>query len=83
MKIRGAAIRRAPGKYGSLTSRSTTRARPRSRSRWSPQTSHSDDHIATGDTPVAIYPMSGGHEGAGVVESVGQRTPNENVSGRD
>jgi NDMA-dependent alcohol dehydrogenase len=35
---------------------------------------HSDDHLATGDIPVAVYPMVGGHEGAGVVESVGPNT---------
>ncbi|MFE5708982.1 NDMA-dependent alcohol dehydrogenase [Rhodococcus koreensis] len=35
---------------------------------------HSDDHIATGDLPVATYPMCGGHEGAGVVEAVGPNT---------
>jgi NDMA-dependent alcohol dehydrogenase len=28
---------------------------------------HSDDHIATGDLPVPMYPFAGGHEGAGVV----------------
>lgn len=32
---------------------------------------HSDDHIATGDLPVRTMPMAGGHEGSGVVESVG------------
>lgn len=31
---------------------------------------HSDDHIRTGDLPVAL-PCVGGHEGAGVVEEVG------------
>ncbi|MGH9103937.1 MAG: NDMA-dependent alcohol dehydrogenase [Acidimicrobiales bacterium] len=36
---------------------------------------HSDDHIATGDIPVAVYPWCGGHEGAGVVEQVGPGTP--------
>ncbi len=36
---------------------------------------HSDDHIATGDIPVAKYPFCGGHEGAGVVEQVGPGTP--------
>lgn len=36
---------------------------------------HSDDHMATGDLPVAVYPVCGGHEGAGVVESVGPNTP--------
>jgi S-(hydroxymethyl)glutathione dehydrogenase/alcohol dehydrogenase len=35
---------------------------------------HSDDHMATGDMPVATYPMCGGHEGAGIVESVGPNT---------
>ncbi len=36
---------------------------------------HSDDHVATGDMPVGTYPLCGGHEGAGVVESVGPNTP--------
>ena len=35
---------------------------------------HSDDHLATGDIPVAHYPMAGGHEGAGVVTGVGPNT---------
>ena len=35
---------------------------------------HSDDHVATGDIPVAHYPMAGGHEGAGVVTAVGPNT---------
>jgi NDMA-dependent alcohol dehydrogenase len=32
---------------------------------------HSDDHIATGDLPVPVFPFCGGHEGAGVVVEVG------------
>ncbi|SEO86624.1 NDMA-dependent alcohol dehydrogenase [Trujillonella endophytica] len=32
---------------------------------------HSDDHICTGDMPVEVYPVIGGHEGAGVVQRVG------------
>jgi NDMA-dependent alcohol dehydrogenase len=32
---------------------------------------HSDDHVATGDLPVAIYPHAGGHEGAGIVSKAG------------
>lgn len=32
---------------------------------------HSDDHLRTGDIPVR-YPIVGGHEGAGVVEAVGE-----------
>ncbi len=31
---------------------------------------HSDDHLRTGDIPVR-YPIVGGHEGAGIVEQVG------------
>ena len=36
---------------------------------------HSDDHVATGDIPVGIYPFAGGHEGSGIVEQVGPDTP--------
>ena len=36
---------------------------------------HSDDHVCTGDIPVAVYPFAGGHEGAGIVEKVGPSTP--------
>jgi len=32
---------------------------------------HSDDHLATGDMPMATLPFAGGHEGAGVVVEVG------------
>ncbi len=32
---------------------------------------HSDDHLATGDMQAHMYPMAGGHEGAGIVEEVG------------
>lgn len=32
---------------------------------------HSDEHLVTGATPVASYPVVGGHEGAGVVTKVG------------
>lgn len=35
---------------------------------------HSDDHMATGDLPVAVYPVCGGHEGAGIVDAVGPNT---------
>ena len=36
---------------------------------------HSDDHISTGDIPMGIYPVAGGHEGAGVVAAIGPNTP--------
>ena len=32
---------------------------------------HSDEHLVTGSTPVAFYPVLGGHEGSGVVTKVG------------
>jgi NDMA-dependent alcohol dehydrogenase len=32
---------------------------------------HTDDHLATGDMPMATMPFAGGHEGAGVVVDVG------------
>jgi S-(hydroxymethyl)glutathione dehydrogenase/alcohol dehydrogenase len=35
---------------------------------------HSDDHVATGDMPFGVYPVCGGHEGAGVVTAVGPGT---------
>ncbi|MBA3605520.1 MAG: NDMA-dependent alcohol dehydrogenase [Actinomycetota bacterium] len=40
---------------------------------------HSDDHLATGDIPVGVYPFAGGHEGAGIVEQVGPNTPGYEV----
>jgi NDMA-dependent alcohol dehydrogenase len=36
---------------------------------------HSDDHNATGDVPVGVYPYAGGHEGSGVITAVGPDTP--------
>ena len=35
---------------------------------------HSDDHLSTGDMPFGIYPLCGGHEGAGIVEKIGPNT---------
>ena len=32
---------------------------------------HSDDYVATGDIPVPVFLICGGHEGAGVVQEVG------------
>ncbi|RBY96960.1 alcohol dehydrogenase [Blastococcus sp. TF02-8] len=32
---------------------------------------HSDEHLVTGGTPVASYPVIGGHEGSGIVTKVG------------
>ncbi|NMO88251.1 NDMA-dependent alcohol dehydrogenase [Actinomycetospora sp. TBRC 11914] len=68
MRTRGAVVREAPGKYevvdidlddprpGELQVRVMAAG-----------LCHSDDHIATRDLPVAVYPFAGGHEGAGIV----------------
>lgn len=40
---------------------------------------HSDDHFATGDQRPGTLPIVGGHEGAGIVESVGAGTPGFSV----
>jgi S-(hydroxymethyl)glutathione dehydrogenase/alcohol dehydrogenase len=43
---------------------------------------HSDDHLATGDMQAHMYPMAGGHEGAGIVEEVGPDTDGWKVGDR-
>src|SRR4051794_22916576 len=37
---------------------------------------HSDEHLVTGSTPVASFPVIGGHEGSGVVTKVGPGVAN-------
>jgi S-(hydroxymethyl)glutathione dehydrogenase/alcohol dehydrogenase len=37
---------------------------------------HSDEHLVTGGTPVASFPVIGGHEGSGVVTKVGPGVAN-------
>ena len=36
---------------------------------------HSDDHLASGDSPAPVLPVAGGHEGAAEVIAVGPNTP--------
>jgi S-(hydroxymethyl)glutathione dehydrogenase/alcohol dehydrogenase len=76
MQTRGAVLREAPGKYEVVDLELDD---PRSGEIQVRMTAaglcHSDDHIATGDIPAGIYPMAGGHEGAGVVTAVGPNTP--------
>jgi S-(hydroxymethyl)glutathione dehydrogenase/alcohol dehydrogenase len=72
LRVRGSVIRRTPGEFepvdleldepreGDVLVRMAASG-----------LCHSDDHIAKGDMPVAIYPLCGGHEGSGVVVQVG------------
>jgi S-(hydroxymethyl)glutathione dehydrogenase/alcohol dehydrogenase len=75
MKSRGAVIRQSPGSYeiADLEVEDPRQGEIRVRMVAS-GLCHSDDHIATGDMPVLTYPMCGGHEGGGIVESVGPHT---------
>lgn len=75
MKTRGAIIREAPGTYEVVDMELDA---PRQGELLVKMAAsglcHSDDHIATGDIPVGMYPFCGGHEGSGVVEQVGPAT---------
>ena len=75
MKTRGAIIRQTPGTYEVVDLVVDEPRRNEVRVRMvAAGLCHSDDHTATGDLPV-VYPVCGGHEGAGVIESVGPDTP--------
>lgn len=77
---RAAIVRSAPGEYETAT---LDLDEPRSGEVLvrlvSAGLCHSDDHVATGDIPYAIYPIVGGHEGAGVVEQVGDEVSDLSV----
>ncbi|NYJ05258.1 NDMA-dependent alcohol dehydrogenase [Petropleomorpha daqingensis] len=75
VETRGAIIREAPGKFEvvDLVSDDPRPGEIQVKLAASGMC-HSDDHLATGDIPVAHYPMAGGHEGAGVVTAVGPNT---------
>jgi S-(hydroxymethyl)glutathione dehydrogenase/alcohol dehydrogenase len=75
VETRGAIIREAPGKYEvvDLVSDDPRPGELQVKLAASGMC-HSDDHVATGDIPVAHYPICGGHEGAGVVTAVGANT---------
>jgi NDMA-dependent alcohol dehydrogenase len=72
MQTRGAVIRQAPGKY-EVVDLEVEDPRPDEVQvkMVGSGLCHSDDHIATGDLPVGIYPFAGGHEGAGIVTKAG------------
>ncbi len=75
MRTRGAVVTEAPGRYEVID---LELDEPRQEELLVTMVAsglcHSDDHIATGDIPVATYPFCGGHEGAGVVAAVGPHT---------
>ena len=76
MKTRGAVVREAPGKWEILDIDMEDPRQGELRLKMvASGLCHSDDHIATGDFPVGMYPFCGGHEGAGVVSAVGPHTP--------
>jgi len=68
MQTRGAIVRQAPGKY-EVVDLEVDDPRPGEIQvkRVATGLCHSDDHVATGDIPVGVYPFAGGHEGAGIV----------------
>jgi NDMA-dependent alcohol dehydrogenase len=75
VETRGAIIREAPGKFEVVDLVSDDPRHGELQVKLAASgLCHSDDHLATGDIPVAHYPMAGGHEGAGVVTGVGPNT---------
>ncbi|MGQ0481063.1 MAG: NDMA-dependent alcohol dehydrogenase [Pseudonocardia sp.] len=76
MRSRGAVIRQAPGKFEVVDLEVDDPRQGEIRVKMvASGLCHSDDHVATGDIPVGMYPFAGGHEGGGIVESVGPDTP--------
>jgi NDMA-dependent alcohol dehydrogenase len=76
LKTRGAVLRQAPGEYELVDLELDDPRQGEVRVKMvASGLCHSDDHVATGDIPVGIYPFAGGHEGAGIVEQVGPNTP--------
>lgn len=75
MRVRGGAVLKAPGDFEVVD---IELAPPRQGELLVKMAAsgicHSDDHIATGDMPVVMYPWAGGHEGAGIVAEVGPGT---------
>ncbi|MBB3082356.1 NDMA-dependent alcohol dehydrogenase [Geodermatophilus sabuli] len=75
MRSRGAVLREAPGKFEIVDLEVDDPRQDEVRVKMvASGLCHSDDHMATGDLPVAVYPVCGGHEGAGIIESVGPNT---------
>jgi S-(hydroxymethyl)glutathione dehydrogenase/alcohol dehydrogenase len=73
---RGAVIRKAPGQFEVVNLQVDEPRQGEVRVKMvASGLCHSDDHLATGDMPVGMYPFCGGHEGGGIIESVGPSTP--------
>jgi NDMA-dependent alcohol dehydrogenase len=75
MRTRGSALLKAPGSYETID---IELDEPRQNELLVRMVAsglcHSDDHIATGDLPLPMFPICGGHEGGGIVEKVGPST---------
>jgi Zn-dependent alcohol dehydrogenase len=75
VKTRGAVLRKAPGAYEVVE---LDLAEPLQGELMVKMVGsglcHTDDHVATGDMPYGIYPVCGGHEGAGIGTQVGPHT---------
>ena len=72
MQTRGAIIRQAPGKYEVVDLEVDDPRDGEVQVKMAASgLCHSDDHVATGDIPVGVYPFAGGHEGAGIVTKAG------------
>jgi S-(hydroxymethyl)glutathione dehydrogenase/alcohol dehydrogenase len=72
MQTRGAIIRQSPGSYEVVTLELDPPGQQELMVKMAATgLCHSDDHVATGDMPMTMYPVCGGHEGAGVVVEVG------------
>ncbi len=72
MQTRGAVIRQAPGKYEVVDIEvDDPRENEIQVKMVASGLCHSDDHVATGDIPVGVYPFAGGHEGAGIITKAG------------
>ncbi|GAA4485080.1 NDMA-dependent alcohol dehydrogenase [Rhodococcus olei] len=75
MKTRGAIIRSTPGRYEVVELDLDAPRRDEITVKMvASGMCHSDDHIAQGDHAVGVYPICGGHEGAGIVVEVGPET---------
>ena len=72
MQTRGAIVRQVPGKYEVVDLEVDDPAPGEIQVKMvASGLCHSDDHVATGDMPVGVYPFAGGHEGSGIVAKAG------------